>query len=94
MNGPEDIQSTGFWQMVLNQCRDFAEHYNQNGGDATVIHLPDMGIKGNSHFMFQEMNNVEIADIVLTLTMIHPSRVRAEASPSISGLSFSCWGVL
>ena len=30
----------------------------------------------------------------LTLTMIHPSRVRAEASPSISGLSFSCWGVL
>ena len=23
-----------------------------------------MGIKGNSHFMFQEMNNVEIADLV------------------------------
>lgn len=64
MNGSEDIQSTGFWQMVLNQCRDFAVHYNQNGGNATVIHLPDMGIKGNSHFMFQEMNNVEIADIV------------------------------
>ena len=34
------------------------------GGDATVIHLPDMGIKGNSHFMFQEMNNAEIADLV------------------------------
>ena len=64
MNGPEDIQSTGFWQMVLNQCRDFAEHYNQDGGDATVVHLPDMGIKGNSHFMFQEMNNAEIADLV------------------------------
>lgn len=30
----------------------------------------------------------------LTSTMIHPSRVRANASPSISGLSFSCWGVL
>ena len=63
-NGPEDIQSTAFWQMVLNQCRDFAEHYNADGGDATVIHLPDMGIKGNSHFMFQEKNNAEIADLV------------------------------
>ena len=64
MNGPEDIQSKGFWQMVLNQCRDFAEHYNADGGDATVIHLPDQGIHGNSHFMFQEMNNAEIADLV------------------------------
>lgn len=64
MNGPEDIQSTGFWQMVLNQCRDFAEHYNADGGDATVIHLPDQGIHGNSHFMFQEMNNADIADLI------------------------------
>lgn len=64
MNGPEDIQSTGFWQMVMNQCRDFAEHYNADGADATVIHLPDADIHGNSHFMFQEMNNAEIANLI------------------------------
>lgn len=64
-NGPEDIQSTGFWQMVLNQCRDFAEHYNADGGNATVVYLPNEGIKGNSHFMFQEMNNGEIADFIM-----------------------------
>jgi len=64
MNGPEDIQSTGFWQMVMNQCRDFAEHYNADGADATVIHLPDIDIHGNSHFMFQEMNNAEIANLI------------------------------
>ena len=63
-NGPEDIQSTGFWKMVLAQCRDFAEHYNADGGDATVIYLPDQNIKGNSHFMFQEKNNVKVADLV------------------------------
>lgn len=63
-NGPEDIQSTGFWQMVLNQCRDFAEHYNADGGDATVIYLPDEDIHGNSHFMFQELNNAQIADLI------------------------------
>ena len=27
-----------------------------------VIYLPDEGITGNSHFMFQELNSEEIAD--------------------------------
>ena len=38
------------------------EHYNADGGDATVVDLPKAGITGNSHFMFQELNNKEIAD--------------------------------
>ena len=63
-NGPDDIQSTGFWKMVLQQCRDFAKQYNADGGDATVIYLPEKQIHGNSHFMFQEKNNAEIADLV------------------------------
>ena len=64
MNGPADIQSTGFWQMVLGQCKDFAEHYNADGGNAKVVYLPDEGITGNSHFMFQELNNGVIADYI------------------------------
>ena len=32
------------------------------GGDCTVVDLPKIGITGNSHFMFQELNNKEIAD--------------------------------
>ena len=63
-NGPTDIMSTAFWQNVMNQCIDFANHYNEDGGDATVIYLPDVNINGNSHFLFQEMNNKEIADLV------------------------------
>ena len=70
-NGPEDIQSTGFWQMVLAQCRNFAEHYNQDGGDAKVIHLPEAGIRGNSHFMFQEKNNAEVADLIFSWLKEH-----------------------
>lgn len=61
-NGPEDIISTGFWGMVRDGAIAFAEQYNANGGDATVVELPKIGITGNSHFMFQEMNNKEIAD--------------------------------
>lgn len=61
-NGPEDIQSTDFWKQVRDTAVEFAEQYNADGGDCTVYNLPDEGITGNSHFMFQEMNNKEIAD--------------------------------
>ncbi len=61
-NGPEDIQSTEFWKSVRDGAVAFAEQYNADGGDAVVIDLPKIGITGNSHFMFQEMNNLEIAN--------------------------------
>ncbi len=61
-NGPEDIMSTGFWKSVRDGAVQFAEKYNADGGDCTVVNLPDEGITGNSHFMFQELNNDVIAN--------------------------------
>ena len=61
-NGPEDIMSTGFWKGIRDGALAFAEQYNADGGDATVIDLPKIGLTGNSHFMFQELNNRDIAD--------------------------------
>ena len=60
-NGPEDIQSTSFWKGIRDTAVAFAESYNADGGNCTVINLPDIGITGNSHFMFQELNSEEIA---------------------------------
>lgn len=61
-NGPEDIQSTEFWEGIRDGALAFAEAYNAAGGDCTVVDLPKEGITGNSHFMFQEMNNDVIAE--------------------------------
>lgn len=63
-NGPEDIMSTGFWKNVRDGALAFAQQYNADGGNATVVDLPKVGITGNSHFMFQELNSAEIADHV------------------------------
>lgn len=63
-NGPEDIKSTAFWKGVRDQALDFAEHYNADGGHAEVWNLPKLGITGNSHFLFQEMNNQQIWDLI------------------------------
>ena len=65
-NGDSKIQATGMWQMMRRMCYSFAESYRAQGGDATVIDLPKVGITGNSHFLFQELNNKEIADHVET----------------------------
>lgn len=50
--------------VIEKQGRDFAKQYNADGGDATVIYLPEKQIHGNSHFMFQEKNNDVIADLM------------------------------
>lgn len=61
-NGPEDIMSTAFWKASRDGALAFAESFNADGGDATVVDLPKEDITGNSHFMFQELNNGVIAD--------------------------------
>jgi|SRR5688572_5745077 pimeloyl-ACP methyl ester carboxylesterase len=42
--------------------RLFADALNKQGGNASILHLPDAGLHGNSHFMFSDLNNVEVAD--------------------------------
>jgi hypothetical protein len=37
---------------------------NQQGGNASILHLPDLGIHGNTHFSFADVNNIQIADIL------------------------------
>lgn len=34
------------------------------GGSIEIVNLPDIGIKGNTHFMMMEKNNAEIADVI------------------------------
>src|SRR5438552_9025184 len=42
--------------------RLFVQALHSKGGDASVLLLPDVGLYGNSHFMFSDLNNVAVAD--------------------------------
>lgn len=35
---------------------------NHHGGDVTLVHLPEIGIRGNTHFPMSDLNNLQIAD--------------------------------
>jgi pimeloyl-ACP methyl ester carboxylesterase len=52
------------WRACLEMARLWAEAVNKHGGDVTVVHLPEIGIRGNTHFPFSDLNNIEIADLM------------------------------
>lgn len=52
------------WRVRLAMAKQWADTINRHGGDAKVVHLPEIGIKGNTHFPFSDLNNVQIADLM------------------------------
>ncbi len=59
---PTKVWNMDHWRSGLEMARLWAAAIKKHGGDATVVHLPEIGIKGNTHFPFSDLNNVQIAD--------------------------------
>ena len=57
-----DVPAASMWAMMASSADTFTESYTAAGGNSTVVHLPDEGITGNDHFMFQDLNNDVIAE--------------------------------
>jgi pimeloyl-ACP methyl ester carboxylesterase len=60
------IPSQDFWRGVLQSAKQWAELVNSNGGDVTVVHLPEVGIAGNTHFIMSDLNNQDVAEHLST----------------------------
>lgn len=56
--------SLNFWRNVLATARRWAKVVNAHGGDVIIVHLPEIGIKGNTHFIMSDLNNKEIAGLL------------------------------
>lgn len=52
------------WRVRLAMARLWVDAINRHGGDARLVHLPEVGIRGNTHFPMSDLNNVQIADLV------------------------------
>jgi hypothetical protein len=61
---PIDNPGQDGWRARLEMARLWRDAINKYGGDVTVVHLPEIGIKGNTHFPFSDLNNLEIADLM------------------------------
>ncbi|WP_459749139.1 alpha/beta hydrolase [Pseudomonas sp. 3A(2025)] len=59
-----DLPAQDSWRARLAMARLWRDAVNRHGGDVRLVHLPQEGIKGNTHFPMSDLNNVEIADLV------------------------------
>ncbi len=62
------------WQTAHDSCLALVEKMTAVGGDAEMMHLPKLGIKGNSHMLMQDKNSDAIADLVIEWIDEHVER--------------------
>jgi pimeloyl-ACP methyl ester carboxylesterase len=62
------------WGEFYAGCQKFVEQLTAAGGDAEMMYLPKLGIKGNSHMLMQDRNNLQLADLILDWIDSHVER--------------------
>src|SRR6186713_2365305 len=70
------------WADSFASCERYVQQIKAAGGDAEMMHLPAMGIKGNSHMLMQDRNNLQLADLVLAWIDKHVEARRTGGSRS------------
>ena len=62
----DDVQGgPANWATSFEGCQKFVQQVKDAGGDAEMMHLPKLGIRGNSHMLMQDKNNLQLADLIL-----------------------------
>lgn len=61
----DNVAASPFWAATLEKCRRFVDLVNAAGGDAEILELPKIGIRGNTHITMADMNNAELADLLV-----------------------------
>jgi hypothetical protein len=62
------------WAQSFASCNTFVDQLKKAGGDAEMMHLPALGIKGNSHMLMQDRNSDQLADLVIAWLDKHVDR--------------------
>jgi pimeloyl-ACP methyl ester carboxylesterase len=52
------------WRVRVKMANMWADTVNRYGGHAEVVELPKLGLKGNTHFPFSDLNNEQVADVL------------------------------
>jgi pimeloyl-ACP methyl ester carboxylesterase len=59
------LPSLPTWQARYEGCLALIDRLKTAGGQAEMLAPPDRGIRGNSHMIMQDKNNLQIADLIL-----------------------------
>ena len=62
---PTGLPTLPTWQARFEACQAMIGRIKSAGGQAEMLAPPERGIRGNSHMIMQDKNNLQIADLVL-----------------------------
>lgn len=62
---PTGISTRLSWQESFDSCQELIGRVKAAGGQAQMLNQQDRGIRGNSHMIMQDKNNLQIADLIL-----------------------------
>jgi hypothetical protein len=61
---PTGVASLDNWITFRARAYQFRDWLNRRGGDASVLDLPTIGVHGNTHFPFSDLNSLQVADFL------------------------------
>jgi hypothetical protein len=62
---PTGIRIRPSWQLSFEGCQALITRLKAAGGQAEMLAPADRGIRGNSHMIMQDKNNLQVADLIL-----------------------------
>ncbi len=62
---PTGIGIRPSWQISFDSCQTLIGRLKATGGQAEMLAPSERGIRGNSHMIMQDTNNLQIADLIL-----------------------------
>jgi pimeloyl-ACP methyl ester carboxylesterase len=62
---PTGLPTLPTWQARFEACEALIGRIKSAGGQAEMLAPPQRGIRGNSHMIMQDKNNLQIADLIL-----------------------------
>lgn len=63
-SSPSNYFGLDFWYRMHAIDLEFMNAINKLGGHVTLLELTQLGIKGNTHFAFTDLNNDKVADLI------------------------------
>jgi hypothetical protein len=63
-SSPNPYFGLDFWYRMHAIDLEFMDAVNKLGGHVTLLELTQIGIRGNTHFAFTDLNNSKVADLI------------------------------
>jgi hypothetical protein len=77
----DNLDKSPTWSAHAKEAQKFADLLNARGGKVEILFLPSVGLHGNTHIPFADLNNVAVADQLSAFLRRHGLEGRGARRP-------------